>query len=172
MSYEDSFEREAKDERLYMEFERAYLFKNCKPDDIGEWAWYFMFHLWLSYEDYAEASRAARAIARERNVAVDVSRSPSSYVWHVIPQDMYKRPEGSRFTTYETMRNQFVRQLVVEDRFPDLSEASRTEASPEVHYAVSHYWICEVIKDHIQWKIDAGLPPVPYEVQMISYRKI
>lgn len=124
MSYEDSFEREARDERCYMSFELAYIYENVKPESIGPWEWRLMFDRVPLHMTFAEAAKDAKEMARElgRNVSVNFST-----YYQAQPDNLYMRPEDmiglgivGLGKTYNIRRSRFIDSLILEGRYPDI----------------------------------------------------
>ena len=120
MSYEDSFEREAEDERAYKDFEHCYIYENLKPETIGRWEWDLMFDRVCGREIYSEAASDAVEMARELGTSVVLEQIYEGW-WMPRPIDYYEMPNGSYWTTYATKRAYFIRALVREHKYPDIA---------------------------------------------------
>ena len=149
MSYEDSFEREAADQRAYEFFESWYIFENLQPHDIGNWEWLLMFDRCPSYSTYPAAAFAAREIVRELKKPVKV-QSLYEGCFIARPEDYYKFPKGSFWTTYASKRADFIKVLVIAARYPDLVRIAN-ESRESDRYSISRHYLNEVKKVHQLW---------------------
>lgn len=149
MSYEDSFEREAADERAYVQFESWYIFENLRPNHIGEWEWLLMFDRMRSYSTFAEAACDARAMAHELTKSVNIE-NPYSGCFMIRPVDYYQLPEGSHWPTYASKRADYIRSLVVENRYPDIPKIASDRDDRDRHGIFRHYF--DEVRDlHQRW---------------------
>jgi len=132
MSYEDSFEREADDERCYNAFEREYIFKNMKPESIGPWEWRLMFGKVPLHMTFLQAAKDAKEMARELGCTVSVNFR--SY-YQAEPENFYMTHEDSIKLgydgfgrTYDRKLSRFIDSLILEGRYPDIVDiASKTD---------------------------------------------
>jgi len=150
MSYEDSFEREAADERAYLRFESWYVYEKLRPQSTGRWEWLLMFDRAPSYFTYAEAARDAREMAREMGKSVEV-RSLYEGCFVARPQDYHNFPQGSYWTTYASKRADFIKALVVEGKYPDLVQIARDLHHPDSG-GISRHYCNDIGEKHRLWK--------------------
>ncbi len=114
MSYEDSFEREAEDERDYNRLERDYIFNNMRPPNIGIWEWRLMFDNLVNHYELGDAMRDSKAMA------IELQRSTivwNSTFYNSQPDDYWDgRPiKGNR---YQNQCWHFIKLLVIHEKFP------------------------------------------------------
>lgn len=140
VSYEDSFEREAKDERAYDDAEHDYIFRNMRPANIGIWEWRLMFNRVERHNHVLDGMRDAKAMALElQRSAVVVystyySAQPSDYKYRII---------SSR---YEKCGWHFLKLLVIHGKYP-LSEIRKAAG----HGGSRHYHN-EIVDRDKRWK--------------------
>lgn len=145
MSYEDSFQREADDERAYHAFERQYIGENMRPESIGKWEWQLMFNGATLHSDFASASREAKEMAHEMGKCVDIRFStyyqvaPPDY-WEFDPSAM-----GSLSRTYDVRRGRFIQSLLLTGTYPDLKKIAD---------ATNHFQRNEISR--ASWEINRG----------------
>lgn len=124
MSYEDSFDREANDERCYIHFEREYIYKHMTPESIGPWEWRLMFDKVPFHTTFGQAAKDAKEMARELECSVSVNFSsyyraqPDNH--YMTPEDRIKLGYGGLGTTYDMKRGRFIDSLILEGRYPDI----------------------------------------------------
>lgn len=175
MSYEDSFEREASDERAYLGFESWYIRENLQPQNIGKWEWRLMFNQTHSYFVYAEAVRDAKEMASELGRCVKV-QSIYEGCFVARPDDYYRFPEGSSWTTYASRRADFIKALVIEGRYPDLVKIASETDNPD-KYGISCHYFDSIAGQHQRWKGSVDQPtnplssPIMYKSAVLALRE-
>ena len=150
MSYEDSFEREAADQRAYERFESWYIYENLQPYDIGNWEWLLMFDRCPSYSTYPEAALVAREMVCELKKPVKV-QSTYEGCFVARPEDYCEFPNGSSWSTYASKRADFIKALVIEARYPDLVRIA-DESYESNRHSISRHYFNEVDKVHQLWR--------------------
>lgn len=151
MSYEDSFEREARCERAYNGFEKAYLFEHCKPASIGHWEWQLMFGKRAFRDSQPQAAQDAAEMARELRVSVRVAPSVSGDSWWAEPVDYFSGNPvvsggGNR---YQRKLHEFIKALVLAGTYPDMVQAARALKDRDVHDIAQG--ASDVLERHQQW---------------------
>jgi hypothetical protein len=149
MSYEDSFQQEATDERAYQCFESWYIYENLQSQNIGKWEWLLMFDRTRSYSTHTEAMRDAREMARELGRSVKVQTLYED-CFVIRPDDYHKFPAGSSWLTYASKRADFIKLLVIEGRYPDLVKIAIERCHPD-RYGISSHYANDVVKQHSRW---------------------
>ena len=139
MSYEDSFDREAEDERAYKGFERWYLYEHLKPETIGRWEWDLMFDHVRSRYIYSEAVADSLDMACEMRVTVTIQRVYEG-CWQALPLDYYAMPEGFSGFTYTVKRGLFIKALVLARKYPDIVALADAMNHPDKHGISRHFW--------------------------------
>lgn len=153
MSYEDSFEREAKDERAYRSFEHRYIYENLKPETIGKWEWDLMFDRNLPRYVYSKAASDAVEMARELGLAVIVEKLYEG-CWIALPVDYYKTPEGFYGFTYAVKRGCFIEALVLEGKYPDIVALANAMDHKDKHSIFLHS--LDEREAHQRWRQNAA----------------
>jgi len=146
VSYEDSFEQDADDERAYRFLEHGYLYKNSRPQNIGKWEWILMFGMVPTHSVYSEAMRDAREMALELGRSVVVHSTSPGY-FSACPDDYYELRGEFREFTYTAKRHEFIKALVIEGRYPDLVKIAHERNSPSRH-AIYNYFMTEEAARH------------------------
>lgn len=157
MSYEDSFEQEAADERAYDRFESKYIYENFKPLSICNREWLLMFARNPSYSSYGEAAREAREMARELARPVEIHLLYEG-CFQPLPIDYYKRPEGSFWTLYATKRASYIKELVIEGRYPGMVKLAYEIGDTE-KYGIARHFLNETVGQHRRWRDAAKQQP-------------
>lgn len=150
MSYEDSFEREAADERAYRSFEAWYIFENFQPEDIGRWEWLLMFDKISSHPTRAKAMKDAQEMTKEIRKSVNVVKLYEG-CFKAIPADFFNYPSGSFQSVYFSMRFDFIRNMVIREKYPDLVEIARRIEHKD-SAGIFRYYINEVGSQHKSWQ--------------------
>lgn len=153
MSYEDSFEREADDQRAYDDFELEHLFEHFRPPSIGEFEWALMFDRVPPYTTgFSDAAQAAKKMAAELGRGVIVEPAATEGWFKIRPVDYYE----SYPSKYRNKRWAFIKALVVEGRYPDIRAlASNTLRDPGQRGAIWRHYVNDVAATHERWKLEA-----------------
>lgn len=153
MSYEDSFEREAKDERAYKSFEHGYIYENLRPLTIGRWEWDLMFNRVEFRRNYSEVLRDAKEMAQELGCATRIEVCATPGMYQARPVNYYDSnwPGHSRF---ESKRHDFIKSLVLAGTYPDLAAIADTMNHP-AKFEISRHAFDE--RDlHNRWRSEAA----------------
>ena len=119
-----------------------------------------MFNQTHSYFVYAEAVRDAREMASELGRCVEV-QSIYEGCFVARPDDYYRFPEGSSWTTYASRRADFIKALVIEGRYPDLVRIASETDNPD-KYGISCHFYDSIVGQHQRWKGSGDQPTDPH----------
>jgi hypothetical protein len=150
VSYEDSFEREADDERKFAAAESSYIFDHMRPANIGFWTWHLMFDRFVYHERVADTIRDAKEMAVELQTVTVVERSISGNESFACPANYLKKRylDGSLHRRYQDYKYHFLRLLVVHKKYPSNGILNGSAG----YGALSHYQNELENRRHRWWK--------------------
>lgn len=129
MSYEDSFEREARDESEFEGSETAYIFSNMRPPNVGIWEWRLVFRKIVLHDTLSDAAEDARSMAAELQQTVVLKKS----TYFSAEPDDYGSLSFSE-NIYSRRRLHFLRLLVVHGKYPVEQITSGERYGARRHY--------------------------------------
>lgn len=137
----ENLEADAAAQLNFQSRERYYIFKNMRPANIGIWEWRLMFDKLVLHNNFVDAMKDAKEMARELHRSTIVKYSTFYYA---EPSDYwdgkYQIGVGTR---YEQCNWHFLKLLVVHGKYP-LEET--------IDGIASRHYYNYVIDEHKNWK--------------------